>query len=66
MPIGIVKYFLPQKAHGYILVEESREEFHVRAKHLIDEIATGDRVTFEIKEDKNGLYATQVKLLKSD
>lgn len=63
MQVGIVKFFLPEKAYGYILIEESREEFYVQEKHLIDKVVTGDKVTFEVEEDRHGLYATQVKLL---
>lgn len=65
MPAGIVQFFLEKKGYGYIRVPETREEFYVQKKHLLESVKKGDQVSFEIKEDKHGLYATKVQLEKS-
>ncbi len=58
---GIVQFFIEKKGYGYIRVTETREEFYVHRKHLLEPIKKGDSVCFELKEDRHGLYADQVK-----
>lgn len=62
MPKGIVQFFLEKKGYGYIRVPDTREEFYVHRKHLLEPVKKGDVVIFKIKEDKHGLYAVEVRL----
>jgi cold shock CspA family protein len=64
MPKGVVQFFLEKKGYGYIRIPETREEFYVQKKQLLEPVKKGDRVSFEIKESKQGLYATKVCLEK--
>ena len=67
MPTGIVTFFLADKGYGYIRVPETREEFFVSGKQAQDQLQKGDRVTFIIKENKQGQFAAVVrKLSKTD
>lgn len=61
MPIGLVTFFIPEKGYGYIRNPATREEFYVSAKHLVEPIQKGDRVQFEIGENKQGLFARNVR-----
>ena len=61
MPKGIVQFYVTKKGYGYIRVPETREEFFIHKKHLLSPIQKGDVVTFEIGEDKQGMFAKNVK-----
>ena len=61
MLIGIVQFFDAKKGYGYIRVPESRQEYYVHKKQLKTPVKKGDQVSFQIGEDKNGLYACNVK-----
>lgn len=63
MPKGIVQYFLTTKGFGYIRIPETKEEIYVHQKHILQPIQKGDEVEFEIGEDKQGLYAKEVRRL---
>lgn len=65
MPKGIVQFFLEKKGYGYIRVPETREEFYVHRRHLSEPVKKGDVVFFDIKENKQGLYAAHVRPEKS-
>ena len=61
MPKGIVQFFIESKNYGYIRVPETREEFYVHRKNLLEPIQKGDVVLFEIREDKQGAFAAEVR-----
>lgn len=61
MPIGIIQFFMESKGYGYVRVPETREEFHIRRKHLRTPVQKGDQVRFEVEENKRGVYAVQVE-----
>lgn len=61
---GIVQFFLAEKGYGYIRVPATGEEFFVQRKHLRHSVQRGDRVRFEILENKQGLYAVHVEKLE--
>jgi len=61
MPVGIIQFFMERKGFGYVRVPETREEFHFRKKALQSPVKKGDRVSFEIKENKQGLFAVQIR-----
>jgi CspA family cold shock protein len=63
MKEGKVKFFNESKGFGFIIDNESKEEYFVHASGLIDNIRKDDEVTFELTEGKKGLNAVDVKLV---
>jgi CspA family cold shock protein len=60
---GTVKFFNDSKGFGFIVDNESNEEYFVHVSGLIDEIREDDKVEFELKEGKKGMNAVDVKVL---
>ena len=65
MPIGTVQFFLQKRGFGYIQIPITKEEFYVQRKHLLTEIHDKDKVHFVVKENNQGLYATQVRVIQT-
>ncbi|MEP0369082.1 MAG: cold shock domain-containing protein [Cyclobacteriaceae bacterium] len=63
MNTGKVKFFNESKGYGFITDLETEKEYFVHISGLIDEVRENDEVTFELKEGKKGLNATNVKLV---
>jgi len=63
MKKGTVKFFNGSKGFGFIIDDESKNEYFVHVSGLIDEINEGDAVEFDLKEGKKGLNAVDVKLI---
>ncbi|MBL4585856.1 MAG: cold shock domain-containing protein [Flavobacteriales bacterium] len=63
MKKGTVKFFNESKGFGFIIEEESKQEYFVHVSGLIDEIREDDNVEFELKEGRKGLNAVDVKVL---
>ena len=63
MKNGTVKFFNGTKGFGFIIEDETKEEFFVHVSGLIDEINEGDAVEFELKEGKKGMNAVNVKVV---
>lgn len=63
MKTGKVKFFNQSKGFGFIIDEESGNDYFVHVSGLIDEIKDDDEVTFELKEGKKGLNAVDVRLV---
>ena len=63
MKQGTVKFFNDTKGFGFIIEDESKEEFFVHVSGLIDEIREGDSVEFELREGRKGLNAVDVRVL---
>ncbi|HUS85888.1 MAG TPA: cold shock domain-containing protein [Bacteroidales bacterium] len=63
MKNGTVKFFNESKGFGFIMEEDSKNEYFVHVSGLIDEINEGDEVGFELKEGKKGLNAVNVKVI---
>lgn len=63
MKKGTVKFFNGAKGFGFIIEDETKEEFFVHVTGLIDEINEGDAVEFELKEGKKGMNAVNVKAI---
>ena len=55
MKKGTVKFFNESKGFGFIIEEESKQEYFVHVSGLIDEIREDDNVEFELKEGRKGL-----------
>ncbi|HKK78123.1 MAG TPA: cold shock domain-containing protein [Phaeodactylibacter sp.] len=66
MPVGIIQFFLADKGYGYIRVPESREEFFVHRKQLLQPVERGMKVQFTIRENKQGAYAAEVRVVKEE
>ncbi|MGM0566815.1 MAG: cold-shock protein [Bacteroidota bacterium] len=60
---GTVKFFNEAKGFGFIIDNESKEEFFVHVSGLEDEVREGDEVEFELKEGRKGLNAINVKVI---
>jgi cold shock protein len=60
---GTVKFFNESKGFGFIIDEETQQDYFVHISGLIDEIREGDAVEFDLKEGKKGLNAVEVKVL---
>jgi CspA family cold shock protein len=63
MKQGTVKFFNDTKGFGFIIEDESKEEFFVHVSGLVDEIREGDSVEFELREGRKGLNAVNVRVL---
>ncbi|MCO6500470.1 MAG: cold shock domain-containing protein [Vicingus serpentipes] len=63
MKKGTVKFFNSTKGFGFVVDEESKEEYFVHVSGLIDEINEGDSVEFELQEGRKGLNAVNVKVV---
>ena len=63
MEQGTVKFFNDAKGFGFIIDNNSKEEYFVHVSGLNEEIKEGDVVEFEIKEGKKGLNAVNVKIV---
>ena len=63
MKNGTVKFFNDSKGFGFIIDDETQQDYFVHISGLVDEIREGDKVEFDLKEGKKGLNATDVKVL---
>ncbi|HIP37501.1 MAG TPA: cold-shock protein [Crocinitomix sp.] len=63
MSKGTVKFFNDTKGFGFIVEDESNEEFFVHVSGLVDEIKEDDKVEFELKEGRKGMNAVEVKVI---
>jgi CspA family cold shock protein len=63
MKQGTVKFFNESKGFGFITEEGSGSEHFVHISGLVDRIAEGDTVEFELEEGKKGLNAVNVKVI---
>ena len=63
MKEGKVKFFNESKGFGFIIDDESKQEYFVHVTGVIDEIREGDAVEFELTEGKKGLNAVNVKVI---
>lgn len=61
MKNGTVKFFNESKGFGFIVEDDSKEEFFVHISGLIDRVNEGDAVEFELTEGKKGMNAVNVK-----
>ncbi|MFH6768921.1 cold shock domain-containing protein [Gaetbulibacter aquiaggeris] len=64
MKNGTVKFFNESKGFGFIIEGGSSNEYFVHVSGLIDKIAEGNKVEFELKDGKKGLNAVNVKVIK--
>jgi cold shock protein len=63
MQKGTVKFFNNSKGFGFITPDEGGKDVFVHKNGLIDEIADGDKVSYEVQEGQKGLNAVNVKIV---
>ncbi len=63
MKKGTVKFFNESKGFGFIIDDESKEEYFVHVSGLVSEVREGDQVEFDLREGRKGLNAVDVKSL---
>ena len=61
MKNGKVKFFNSEKGYGFIIDNESGQDYFVHSTGVVDVITEGDEVTFELTEGRKGLNAVNVK-----
>ena len=60
---GTVKFFNESKGFGFVIEDDSKDEYFVHVSGLIDEIREGDAVEFDLKEGRKGLNAVDVRVV---
>ena len=63
MSTGTVKFFNNSKGFGFITPEDGGKDVFVHVNGLTDEIAEGDKVSYDVEEGKKGLNAVNVKVV---
>jgi cold shock CspA family protein len=61
---GTVTFFNDSKGYGFIRDIETKESVFVHANNLLDDIAEGNMVSFEVEKGPKGLSALRVSLVK--
>ena len=60
---GRVEFFNTTKGFGFIKELDTHEKFFVHVNGLIDTIAEGDKVSFELERGMKGMNAVRVKIV---
>ncbi len=60
---GTVKFFNRSKGFGFIIPDDGSKDVFVHKNDLIDQIADGDKVSYEVEESQKGLNAVNVKVV---
>ncbi len=63
MSNGTVKFFNNSKGFGFITPDEGGKDVFVHVNGLTDEIAEGDKVSYDVEEGQKGLNAVNVKVI---
>lgn len=58
---GRVDFFNESKGFGFIKEQDSQEKYFVHVNGLIDEVAEGDLVSFELEKGMKGMNAVKVQ-----
>ena len=58
---GTINFFNREKGFRFIKHDDSNKETFVHSSGLIDQVAEGDKVQFDLQEGKKGLNAVNVK-----
>jgi len=60
---GIVQALFLKKGYGYLRIPATREEIFFDLRQAPPDLQKGEWVEFEIRENKQGLYAAQLQRL---
>ncbi len=60
---GTVKFFNNSKGFGFIVPDDGSKDVFVHVNGLIDEIAEGDKVSYDVEEGRKGPNAVNVKVV---
>ena len=63
MSNGTVKFFNNAKGFGFIAPDDGSKDVFVHKNGLTDEIAEGDKVSYDVEESPKGLNAINVKVV---
>jgi len=63
MSNGIVKFFSNPRGFGFITPDDGGKDVFVHQSGLTDEIAEGDKVSYDVEESEKGLNAINVKVV---
>ncbi len=58
---GIVKFFNKKSKFGFIIDDETKQEYYVHAKETDGTLEEGIRVSFELKLAKKGYECVKVR-----
>lgn len=61
MSTGTVKFFNNAKRFGFIVPDEGDKDIFVHQSGLVDTIAEGDKVTYDVEDGEKGPSAVNVK-----
>ena len=63
MSNGTVKFFNSAKGFGFITPDDGAKDLFVHQSALTDDIAEGDKVSYDVEEGQKGLNAVNVKVV---
>lgn len=61
MSTGTVKFFNNAKRFGFITPDEGDKDVFVHQSGLVDQVAEGDKVSYDIEDGEKGPSAVNVK-----
>ncbi len=61
MSTGTVKFFNNARGFGFITPDDGSEDVFVHKTNLVEDIAEGDKVSYDVEEGSKGLNAVDVK-----
>lgn len=64
MSNGTVKFFNNSKGFGFITPDDGTKDVFVHQNGLIDKIADGDKVSYDVEQGQKGLNAVKVKKIR--
>jgi len=63
MSTGTVKFFNNVRGFGFIKPDDGSKDIFVHKNDLNDDIAEGDKVSYDVAEGEKGLNAVDVKVV---